>query len=487
MFEYIHSLFSQEVLKTQNDKMRFLDVIFENYLLLVKMDAPKAVNLVVSYFDQSETMFDKLVAKLSTEPPVLLQFMRLTIFENRINCSRSLFNSDDSHRKIFDLCLNSRYQEKYIELTCQLEPTTILYTLDVLQECNDLNALKICKHFGVREGEAYIYEKTKQFKKSFDILLEDFKQTVNETIQNSFNNLQCITEHLHFSAVDNKFARLLEFCKRSFKQTIEEKTKQGFCLSALEFLIETKTTLSNIFKMKNDKLLPQFLHLLADVDKKPQVKQVIINFNECFKLLFEKMINLMLTHLSLMDMFDFVVNKVLRHNEDLYDVREMMLCILENYHYEKSLLELTNNILSCEHHQLMSRFQGVNVSSKNVRQSYCGFCLGSTIGSNDYKNNLVLYSCSHLFHYECIDEIKSTKNVSQLMCPLCNGLMTDSGQFGVASEHTKQDEAVDDTNDVQTREPAHISPKADKLCLIDTQYRALNYFHHGRLRANKRK
>src|SRR5699024_6670546 len=119
--------------------------------------------IFLAYFDQWEEIFDKLIEQISSQPTVLFQFMKLTIFENRVNYSSLLSNSSESHHKLFDLCLNSRYQEQYIELCCQLDSGTILYALDVLQECNHVNALKICKQYDIKEGEAYIYEKTKQF------------------------------------------------------------------------------------------------------------------------------------------------------------------------------------------------------------------------------------------------------------------------------------------------------------------------------------
>lgn len=438
-------------------------------MYLVRIDTEKAVNIFVAYFEQSEEMFDIIIGQLSTEPAVLFQFMKLTIFENRVNYSTSLSNSGDSYRKIFDLCRNPRYQEQYIELSCQLEPATILYVLDTLQECNDVNVLNICKRMNVREGEAYIYEKTKQFKTSFELLLEDFKKTVNETIQVSFNTLTSHVEDLQFGPMDGKFTRLLDFCKRAFKQhSIEEQMKQGFCLSALEFLIETKTTLNNLFKVRNDKLLPQFLHLLADIEKKPQVEQVIIHFNERFKLLFEKLINIMLTHLSLVDLFDFIVHKVLRHHEDLdlYDVREMLQCILENYHYEKSLLELATNMLSGEHHQLMSNFQMANVSSRTVRKSVCSLCGHSTVGNNGLTTGVVIFSCTHMFHQDCME---NDTGKSQLVCPNCVSSPKDTNA-DIDSADTEETEPICEQTD-------NISPKFNKLHLNDTQYRALRYFH----------
>lgn len=501
----------------------------------MKKDVQKAVNLFIAYFDtQSEAVFERLTGQLSAEPEWLFKFLKLTLFESRLNYSNqsqptgetsessNTGSSSESHRKIFKLCTNAAYQERYLELVAQLEPATILAVLDVLQECSEIQALTICRKYGVKEGEAYVYEKTKQYRKAFTLLLEDFKGTVNESIQYTFNNLnasQKVTTTSStelnanfFSAIDGKFTRLLDFCKRSFGRhtgSVNDKEaasrQQSFCLSTLEFLIETRATLNGIFAMRDEEdsgpLLPQYLHLLADPSKRPQIEKLIANYNDRFRLLFEKLVSVMLLHFSLLDLFDFIVKKVLggggdnkskgaaAGHDNLYDVREMLLCILENYHYEKSLLELTNNMLCGEHHQLTSKFQAANVRSKNVRQTVCGLCLRSTLADGA----ILLYTCTHLFHESCIareqKKVSTTSSNQQQLCPLCNGhLVIDNDDDQVSSE-SKKLEGGEDEEELASVEQSSSrmsnGKQQEQLSLNETQYRALNYFHHNRFGASR--
>ncbi|KAI2804729.1 hypothetical protein RDWZM_008035 [Blomia tropicalis] len=486
VFDFIHSMLSKEfTMKTEKDKNHFLQVVLNNFLVLVKIDSHKSVSLLFAYFDHSEHIFQQIIENLQPEPKVLFQFLKLSILENRINYSKTLSNSNESYRKLFDLCLNSFYQEQYIELACQFEPTSIISILDTFQEYDKSNVLEICKRLNCKDGEAYIFEKTRQFKKSFEILFDTFKQQTNNTIQSCFNDLSNYGDRLQFSLIETKFTALLDFCKRSFKYSIEKQTKESFCLLTLEFMIDLKSMLSNICRMKNEKLPPQFLHLLTEPEKKTLAEQLVIEFNKRFKLLFENLINVMLTHLSLVDFFGIIVNKVLK-NDDLYDVREMLLCILENYHYERTLLELTNNILSCEHHQLMGQYQSANIKSRNVTQSYCGLCLAPILTSTDRKSSAVLFTCTHLFHDDCIEELKNTKQLTQILCPLCN-VVFDGRSTDQSNSQTEEVEKVESPQSIREKSPNSMSSNSSQLSLIESQFRALNYFHHGRLKKVNRR
>ncbi len=582
----MHTLLSQnDLLKTAAEKARFLEeVVAAHYLALVKKDVQKAVNLFIAYFDtQSEAVFERLTGHLAPEPEWLFRFLKLTLFEGRLNYSKSQLanggggaenlgggsssnnnsnnsSSSESHRKIFKLCTNGTLQERYLELAAQLEPATILAVLDVLSEVADSAALRICRAAGVKEGEAYVYERLKQYPAAFNLLLEDFKGTVNESIQYTFNHLnssgggsgkkssqKSATESggsssnpslPSFAAIDGKFTRLLDFCKRAFGRHSSGAKNEAFCLATLEFLIHTKTALNGVFKMRDDEvdddggegegggghLLPQYLHLLAEPSRRPQIEALIGHYNHRFRLLFEKLVSVMLRHFSLLDLFDFIVKKVLVNEssgtshgggggENLYDVREMLLVILENYHYEKSLLELVNSMLGGEHHQLTSRFQAANVRSRNVRQAHCGLCLRptttTTATSLTSPSNIVLFSCAHLFHEHCFEEKmkggRRRKREDQLqqqqrLCPLCNShLMRGKGGGGGGGgggdgggkeeehEEGEEDEEGEEESDqsrraaVTGKQQQQQQSQQQQLLLNETQFRALNYFHHGRL------
>ena len=575
----MHTLLSQnDLLKTAAGKARFLEeVVAAHYLALVKKDVQKAVNLFIAYFDtQSEAVFERLTGQLAPEPEWLFRFLKLTLFEGRLNYSKSQLangggaenlggssssnnnngssssSSSESHRKLFKLCTNGTLQERYLELAAQLEPATILAVLDVLSEVADSAALRICRAAGVKEGEAYVYERLKQYPAAFSLLLEDFKGTVNESIQYTFNHLnsgsgggsgkkssqKAIESGSNlalpsFAAIDGKFTRLLDFCKRAFGRHSSGAKNEAFCLATLEFLIHTKTALNGIFKMRDDevdgdggdgegeggggKILPEYLHLLAEPSRRPQIEALIGHYNHRFRLLFEKLVSVMLRHFSLLDLFDFIVKKVLVNEssgtshgggggENLYDVREMLLVILENYHYEKSLLELVNSMLGGEHHQLTSRFQAANVRSRNVRQAHCGLCLrpttATTATSLTSPSNIVLFSCTHLFHEHCFEERmkggRRRKREGQLqqqqrLCPLCNShLMREKGGGGGKEEEHEEGEEEDEEGEEegdQSRRAAlngkqqqqQQQSQQQTLLLNETQFRALNYFHHGRL------
>lgn len=461
----------------QSAKENFLNVIFDNFSTLFQLDCQKAMTLFYLYFEQFDDLFITIVSKMNTQSKVLHQFLKLSILHNRLSHSKSLTNSDEPAQKIFQLSLNSQYQEMFIELACQFEPENILTYLEILQEYSDGSVLKICNSHCIKDGEAYLYEKIKQYDKSFEILFKDFEDSVDNLIKSSLLNLSNNGPYCSFDSISDKFLVFLNFCARSSKFNVEVKTKEKYWISILELLIEIKFILNNIRKLIDERYLPQYLNLFADTKIKERLDDLVNYLSEQFKSLFEKLINNMLGHFNLVVFLDLIINKVLQQSEDMFDIREMLLCVLDNYNYEKTLLELTNNILSCEHHTLMNMLRATNTKSKNVRQLVCAFCFRSTAstGCKNAATRFVIYNCNHLLHYECLEMIKNENNLSDIKCPLCAGFV-DENLLRLQSLKNELflHNSKSDSNSVVTR--------LNQLGLNESQLRALNYFHHKRLK-----
>lgn len=444
---------------SQKEKDNFLAVVFENYSFLFEQDSQKAITLFYSYFDHHEDLFKMIVDRLKPQPKLFYRFLNSTILENRSNYSKSSIYANEPNCKIFNLSLDGHLQEEFIELACQFEPEQIVSHLEILQEYNQIKVLKIFHNHNLKNGEAYLHEKTGQYWKSFEILFEDLTSNVDDLIKTLLIDLVggSIANH-SFDQVSRKFATLLEFLVRCSDYTLEAEQKEKFWFRSLDFLIQLKLTLNNIRRLSDQRYLAQYLNLFSDEKMKMKLEELVQYLSEQFKSLFEKLVNNMLGHFNLVSFSNIIISNVLQQNEDMFDIREMLLCILENYNYEKTLLEATNNILSGEYHSLTNHLRKANTKSRNIKQLYCHLCLRSCRGDNRY----VLYECDHLFHSQCLDLVNRDENRH---CPVCAGSST------VDLLHP------DDLDDRRSPATPPTITKLAQLNLNESQLRALSYFH----------
>lgn len=423
-------------------KNEFLNNVFQKFTNLVKIDCFKAEQLFYSSFKCLPNLFQIVHDVLETDPLQLHRFLKYVILNNRIefeNISADLI-------KIKELCFDAKNQETLIELTCQFDPDDIINVLDSLKEYDPLNALTICKQFNVKDGQAFLYEKMKLFQKSFDILFQNFQQ--------SFEILKDIHSdkiHLDFEKILAIFYKLLSFCDRIFKIDNENLNCENYWLIILEYLIQSKLNIKNKQNQMN-------------IGSNEKNELIIDDLNKYFNILFENLINEMLTHLNLITFLEIIMDKLLQQKESICDIREMLFCILENYNYEKTLLELTTNMLSMEQNQLYNNVKLLKQKSINIKVGICLYC------SSSLKGKFITFSCNHLLHLDCLESIRKEQSFKDITCNTCQQMI----KFNL--------ELVNSTNEIINGNDNKIMENSTRKCLNEVQMRILNNFHHNRLK-----
>lgn len=421
-------------------KNEFLTNVFQKFANLVKIDCFKAEQLFYSSFKCLPNLFNIVHDVLKLDPFQLYRFLKCVILNNRIEFE----NISTDSIKIKELCFDAKNQETYIELTCQYDPDDIVNVLDSLKEYDSLNALAICQKFNVQDGQAFLYEKMKLFQKSFDILFNNFQQSFE--IFKDFHSNKFVSDFEKILAI---FYKLLSFCDRIFKINSENlKICENYWLFILEYLIKSKMDI----KMKQNQL----------INRSNDKKKIICDLNKYFNILFENLINEMLTHLNLITFLEIIMDKLLKQTESICDIREMLFPILENYNYEKTLLALTTNMLSTEQNQLYNNFKLLQQKSNNIKVSICGYC------SSSLKGKFISFSCNHLFHLDCLELIKKDQSFKDITCDICQQ------QFKF---NKKLDNALNGEDNLNNNKE-----DSTKQFLNEVQLRILNNFHHNRLK-----
>lgn len=440
----------------------------------MKINASKAVDFFCQHYDKDDNeMIENVIEILKLDQLYLYNFFKLILYESRKIITSTTDSSSPQKSSMYLFTTQPKYQESLIELACQHEAAIVSDMLQVLGEYNDFNALKLCHRYHNIYGEAYLYEKVKNYDKAFEILFTDYKQTISELLKSTLAGIaQQGYQNQNIDHLMMKFIKMIDFCNRHSSSC--DKAQEKYWIQLLECLIDNKIQANNIVKLTDTVYITLMVVTFEkDDDKRKGLEAFIGELNEQLKCLFEKLIHSMLTHLNLMACFDIILNRVLQHKEDVYDIREILLCILDNYNYEKTLLGLTNNILLGEQYLLIEQYKQCNTRpNRRQTQLVCALCLCPLLDgqSDDY----LVFKCSHIYHSICLKNFRKENELNDdQLCPKCyhQHLINPHSLVGFK----QHDDMIED--EMTHQQQTQFSSKLDS-----SQLKALKYFHSNRLR-----
>lgn len=485
IFDYINSIFSQtSLLKSESYGQEFLQIIFEHFLPLMKINGSRAVDFFYQHYEDkdSDELVENVMDILKADQFYLYNFFKLILYESRKTSTSTSDNIAPPKSSQYSFARQPKYQELLIELACQHEQDIVADMLQLLGEYNDFNALRLCHQYQNIYGEAYLYEKVKNYDQAFEIMFTDFRHTIIELLKSTLADIaQQGYERRDIDHLMVKFEKMIDFCNRH--STCRDKAQEKYWLQLLECLIDTKILANNIHKLTDTVYLtPTVVATFEeDSDKRTTLEAFIGQLNEQLKCLFEKLIHSMLTHLNLVTCFDIILNRVLQHKEDVYDIREILLCILDNYNYEKTLLGLTNNILLGEQYSLVEHYKLCHTRPNRTQtQLVCGLCLCPL--ADGHGEEYLVFNCSHIYHHHCLHTFREENQLTEdQLCPQCHHQhLIDPHQLVTFTQHHHrlEEEEEAEVDQVEAQQPrAQSSPKLDS-----SQLQALKYLHANRLR-----
>ncbi|XP_027196188.2 vacuolar protein sorting 8 [Dermatophagoides pteronyssinus] len=433
------SFFNSQNFIENCNKSDFLNIVFEHFRFLVQIDHQKSSQIFYQFVEQCEGLFNLIIDQLETEPYHKYQFLRqIMIDDNQTNNDET--NVANKSKILEQICNDGKNQDIFLELCLQFEPEQIVLMLELLKNYDQMKMLEICHELQSYDGQAFILESMKQYSKSFDVLFDQFKKTLDDILKmdgmlvNIDDGEQLI----------KNFQKILSFCDRRHDPSKPEM----YWLELLEYLIFVKSDCHQQQKSSTK-------------SRRPNETNDKIDLNKLLNQLFETFMSEMLTHLNLVLFLDIIMEKILKQSDTICDFREMLLCILENYNYEKTLLELTTNILSSEHRQLIEQFRRLKLRSKIFRRSmiHCELCDNNDDDdvNIDVNEKLITFNnCDHILHWSCLQRF-----ADQTKCPAC---------------HIKLNHNYD--KNFHRHQKIQYQP-----IFNDIQLRILNQIHHGRLKS----
>uniref|UniRef100_A0A8C3PPI1 Vacuolar protein sorting-associated protein 8 homolog n=1 Tax=Calidris pygmaea TaxID=425635 RepID=A0A8C3PPI1_9CHAR len=268
--------------------------------------------------------------------------------------------------------------EQFIELLCQYSPDQVLETLKVLEYCRLEETIQITQKHQLHEASSYLLEKKGDIHGAFLVMLERLQSKLLMLTQDDETELPLL-------------------------ENIEDTLMKTIALSNAFVSPETFTSRASSFPHLLDSLTMQVLNNMAAFIALPSILQRILQ--------------------------DPVYGK-----GKLGEIQGLVLGMLDTFNYEQTLLETTTNLLNHDLHWSLCNLRASVTRGLTPKQDYCCICLQQYKRRQETADEIIVFSCGHLYHSLCLLSKECgavTKGLMRWMCYKCNS----SNKGGKLSEN----------------------------------------------------
>uniref|UniRef100_A0A3B5B9B4 VPS8 subunit of CORVET complex n=1 Tax=Stegastes partitus TaxID=144197 RepID=A0A3B5B9B4_9TELE len=88
----------------------------------------------------------------------------------------------------------------------------------------------------------------------------------------------------------------------------------------------------------------------------------------------------------------------------LAEIQGLILGMLDTFNYEQTLLETTTSLLNHDLHWSLAHLRAAVTRGLHPRQDYCNICLQHYKRRQDSAEEIIVFSCGHLYHLQCLQQ-----------------------------------------------------------------------------------
>uniref|UniRef100_A0A8C3Q2Q7 VPS8 subunit of CORVET complex n=1 Tax=Chrysolophus pictus TaxID=9089 RepID=A0A8C3Q2Q7_CHRPC len=154
----------------------------------------------------------------------------------------------------------------------------------------------------------------------------------------------------------------------------------------------------------------------------------------------------------------------------LGEIQGLVLGMLDTFNYEQTLLETTTNLLNHDLHWSLCNLRASVTRGLTPKQDYCCICLQQYKRRQESADEIIVFSCGHLYHSLCLLSKECgavSKDVMRWMCYKCNS----SNKGGKLSENFSELKKGSGTSLAQTGSESALDPQQiqafDQLCRLN--------------------
>uniref|UniRef100_A0A2K6C9E2 Vacuolar protein sorting-associated protein 8 homolog n=1 Tax=Macaca nemestrina TaxID=9545 RepID=A0A2K6C9E2_MACNE len=389
VFNYIHNILSipgHSAEEKQSVWQKAMDHIEE----LVSLKPCKAAELVATHFSgHIETVIKKLQNQV-----LLFKFLRSLLDPREgIHINQEL------------LQISPSITEQFIELLCQFNPTQVIETLQVL-ECYRLEeTIQITQKYQLHEVTAYLLEKKGDIHGAFLIMLERLQSKLREITHQGENT----KEDPSLKDVEDTMVETIALCQRN-SHNLNQQQREALWFPLLEAMMAPQKLSSSA--------IPH-LH------------------SEALKSLTMQVLNSMAAFIALPSILQRILQDPVYGKGKLGEIQGLILGMLDTFNYEQTLLETTTSLLNQDLHWSLCNLRASVTRGLNPKQDYCSICLQQYKRRQEMADEIIVFSCGHLYHSFCLQNKECTMEIegqTRWTCYKCSS----SNKVGKLSENSSE-------------------------------------------------
>uniref|UniRef100_A0A8C2U6X5 Vacuolar protein sorting-associated protein 8 homolog n=1 Tax=Coturnix japonica TaxID=93934 RepID=A0A8C2U6X5_COTJA len=282
--------------------------------------------------------------------------------------------------------------EQFIELLCQHSPDHVLETLKVLEYCRLEETIQITQKHQLHEASSYLLEKKGDIHGAFLVMLE----VQYSGILNVAFLPECSAELPLLESIEDTLMKTIALCQRN-SHNLNQQQREALWFPLLEAMMS-----------------PQKLSAL--------------------KSLTMQVLNNMAAFIALPSILQRILQDPVYGKGKLGEIQGLVLGMLDTFNYEQTLLETTTNLLNHDLHWSLCNLRASVTRGLTPKQDYCCICLQQYKRRQESADEIIVFSCGHLYHSLCLLSKECgavSKDAMQWMCYKCNS----SNKGGKLSEN----------------------------------------------------
>uniref|UniRef100_A0A8B9CUX8 Vacuolar protein sorting-associated protein 8 homolog n=1 Tax=Anser brachyrhynchus TaxID=132585 RepID=A0A8B9CUX8_9AVES len=282
--------------------------------------------------------------------------------------------------------------EQFIELLCQYSPDDVLETLKVLEYCRLEETIQITQKHQLHEASSYLLEKKGDIHGAFLVMLE---------------RLQSSEQLPLLENIEDTLMKTIALCQRN-SHNLNQQQQEALWFPLLEAMMS-----------------PQKLSAL--------------------KSLTMQVLNNMAAFIALPSILQRILQDPVYGKGKLGEIQGLVLGMLDTFNYEQTLLETTTNLLNHDLHWSLCNLRASVTRGLTPKQDYCCICLQQYKRRQETADEIIVFSCGHLYHSLCLLSKECgvvTKGLMRWMCYKCNSSNKGGGKLSENFSELKKGSAT---------------------------------------------
>lgn len=195
---------------------------------------------------------------------------------------------------------------------------------------------------------------------------------------------------------------------------------------------------------------------------------------EALKSLTMQVLNSMAAFIALPAILQRILQDPVYGKGKLGEIQGLILGMLDTFNYEQTLLETTTNLLNQDLHWSLCNLRASISKGLNPKQDYCSICLQQYKRRQEMADEIIVFSCGHLYHSFCLQNKEctvETEGQTRWTCYKCSF----SNKVGKLSENSSEIKKGRMTSSQVKMSPCHqsrgelVTKKATSEPLLDPQ------------------